>query len=49
LEDQLHKLDNQSKFAEAQITKQQIEYLLKLQKEKTLEHKRYLHEEEVFS
>lgn len=48
MEDQLHKLDNQSKFAEAQITKQQIEYLLKIQKEKTLQQKRTFHEEEVF-
>lgn len=47
MEDQLHKSDAQGKFADAQISKQRIEYLRKVEKEKVLQLKKSYHEEEV--
>ena len=47
LEDQLHRSDNQEKFADAQISKQRIEYLRKVEKEKVLQLKKSCHEEDV--
>jgi hypothetical protein len=47
LEDVLHKSDIQGKFAEAQMAKQRIEYLRKLEKEKILQQKKNTQEEEV--
>ena len=47
MEDQLHKSDAQGKFADAQTSKQRIEYLRKLEKEKILQLKKSCHEEEV--
>lgn len=47
MEDNLHKSDAQGKFAEAQISKQRIEYLRKVEKEKVLQLKKSYHEEEV--
>lgn len=48
MEDHLHKSDSQGKFAEAQMAKQRIEYLRKLEKEKILQLKKLTQEEEVF-
>ena len=47
MEDHLHKSDAQGKFADAQISKQRIEYLRKLEKGKILQLKKSYHEEEV--
>ncbi len=47
MEDNLQKSDAQGKFADAQIAKQRIEYLRKVEKEKVLQLKKSYHEEEV--
>ena len=47
MEEHLHKSDSQSRFAEAQIAKQRIEHLRKVEKDKLLNVKKNTHEEEV--
>lgn len=47
MEDHLHKSDSQGKFADAQISKQRIEYLRKVEKEKILQLKKLYHEDTV--
>lgn len=49
IEDNLHKSDAQGKFADAQISKQRIEYLRKVEKEKILQLKKSFHEDEVIN
>jgi hypothetical protein len=47
LENHLHKSEAQGKFADAQISKQHIEYIRKLEKGKILQLKKSYHEDEV--